>query len=328
MRYLILLLFLLQGCEELQKAIPEGIYHSASAIKTDTAQPVIDETNDLAHVDGSLVKVTWELLHTAPNTFDFSLIEREIDLANQYDTQFTLVITDSHTMPQFVKDACETFDYYSPKKEEPLTTCLPWDLEYLKYKAELVTELGRRFDLAPQLRAVYITYSAMGNGAEMHFNLSDEEYQNFIEAGYTEDRLVESYNAVTDMYADAFISTPLIMEIHTVFDSDYLALNAFIHCYDRKDKYCGVGIWWCSQKNAENAESNVFYIAEVAGWASFSVCQTVNNFTSGYGAFEYPTPIEAALGTINYFKGYGVTTFEIWTKDLENPELIPILEAE
>ena len=163
--------------------------HSGGIVKSSSQRSIVtSRINGQSYVSGTLVRINWDLLNPSEGVFDFSAIEQELEQASLYDSSISLAILDSKTMPQYVLDKCETFDYTF--RGQGVTTCLPWDSEYQKYKAELVSAVGSQFDDHPNLAAVYFTYSAMTNGVEMHWRVDEEE---FAAAGYTPDKLVDSY---------------------------------------------------------------------------------------------------------------------------------------
>ena len=312
------------------KAPPKGFYHSAGAIKSqDQRASVTSDMNGRNYVSGTLVRMNWSLINTSEGVFDFSLIERELEQAALYNTSISLAIMDSKSMPQYVLDKCETFDYEF--RAEAAQTCLPWDAVYQQYKAQLVSKLGAQFDSHPNLAGIYFTYAAMSNGIEMHFRVDEDAFR---AAGYTASRLADSYDAVMDMYADAFKTTSVIMEVHEVFKESYLAESAFDHCYDTLGARCGVAIWWCASRMAtdpKESEYKVYPVAQKATELSFAVCQTVGNFTDQPDRFDQGqgwTTEEAFSNEMDFFVGEGFKTFELWSKDITNDNLVDIINKD
>ncbi|HAU91245.1 MAG TPA: hypothetical protein DCW59_02700 [Alteromonas sp.] len=307
------------------------MFHSAGIISsTDQRATIVrDDINGEEHVTGSLVRVSWKAINPSEGVFDFTPLENELAAAAELDASISLAILDSKEMPQYVMDQCETFDYTF--RGEAATTCLPWDSYYQQFKAELVSRLGAQFDSHPNLRGVYMSYAAMSNGIEMHWRVDENE---FTAAGYTPDRLEQSYNDVMDMYAEAFATTPILMEIHTVFDESHLAENAFNHCYDTLGSRCGVAIWWCASRMATDprqAEYPVYHVAQQATELSFAVCQTIGNFSTQPDRFDSGqgwTPEETLRNEMDFFIGEGFKNFEIWSADLKDESLMTILETE
>jgi len=312
------------------KQMPAGIYHSAGTIRPDQTNSLVSESvNSQDYVDGTLVRVSWKDIHSAENDFNFDLIRRELDRAKVYGASISLAILDSKEMPEFVLLQCESFEYQF--RAEPATTCLPWDDTYQSAKQSLLNALGEAFDNDESLTAIYFSYAAMSNGIEMHWRVDESEFAN---SGYTYTRLVDSYNDVMDMYINAFPTTPIIMEVHNVFNSPDLAREGFTHCFNGAGSRCGVAIWWCSSRMALNpseAEYDVYPIAQQAIDQSFAVCQTIGNFTNQADRFDQGqnwTSEEAFRHEMDYFTNAGFKRFEIWSADLQNRMLTDILESE
>ncbi|MEP2653782.1 MAG: hypothetical protein ABJH06_17525 [Paraglaciecola sp.] len=311
------------------KPAPQGIFHSAGVIKStsERASLVRGAVEGQDYVSGTLVRVSWKAVNPSEGVFDFSSIEKELTQAAIYDTGINLAVVDSKETPEFVLKQCETFSYVF-QATDTFETCLPWDTSYQNFKRELIFKLGEQFDNHPSLSSVYFTYAAMTNGVEMHWRVNEDEYR---EAGYTADKLSQAYNDVMDMYAEAFETTSVIMEVHSVFNESYLADNAFDYCYDVLGSRCGVAIWWCASRMAtdpKEAEYKVFHIAQQATKLTFAVCQTIGSFTSSPERFNDVlgwTSEEALRYEMEFFLEEGFNTFELWSNDLINPSLVEII---
>lgn len=314
------------------KAPPQGIFHSAGFIQSSEQRFTLvnSEINGQEYVDGTLVRVGWKTINPAEGQFDFTAIERELDAATEFNASINLAVLDSLEIPQYIIDKCESFSYtFRGSRAE--RTCLPWDAEYQKYKKELVSKLGEQFDSHPNLASIYFTYAAMTNGIEMHWRVDEAAYAS---AGYTPELLAQSYNDVLDMYADAFKTTSVIMEIHEVFRESFLAESAFEYCFDKLGARCGVAIWWCSSRMAtdpKQSEFKVYPVAQQATKLSFAVCQTIGSFTSSPNRFDQGqgwSSEDALRNELSFFIGEGFTNFELWTNDIKNAELISIIKDE
>ena len=321
----ILLCSLLIACNEQSvnvstKDLPSGIYHSASPISSSNAVTVINEQyTQNGFVSGTLLRVAWEDIHLEEETFDFTLIDAEFEAAAEQINDISLVIYDSKTTPAFILDRCETFEFIDREGINQLT-CLPWDLEYLRLKQQLLTALGQKYDHSEFLKAIYMSYSAMTNGIEMHWRVSEDE---FTAAGYTQERLIDAYNSVMDLYIEAFPNTAIIMEIHNVFFSPFLAEAGFDHCYGRIGNRCGVAMWWCAERITNESESDVWPIAQLASELSFSVCQTVASYTLEPDKFDNGdgwSPLEALQNDTSFFLNNGITVWELWSADVLNDD--------
>ena len=310
------------------KAPPQGIFNSAGSLNTNnTGSFVSEHINDLSHVSGTLIRLRWSDINPAPAEYDFSVIERELQEAEELGDRVSLAIVDSKEMPQWLLDECTTFNYTF--RGDPEVTCLPWDSTYQSYKQALISELGNQFDSHESLAGIYVTYAAMTNGVEMHWYVDE---QSFSDAGYTFSKLSDAYNAVLDMYMTYFPTTPVILEVHTVFDSSALAQTAYDYCFDTIGERCGVAIWWCASRMATDPrekEYPVFPVAQQAANNSFAICQTIASFTDQPERFEEGISSEQAFrNELEFFVDAGFKNFEFWTSDIQNDTLTDILNAE
>ena len=310
------------------KAAPQGVFNSAGVRNINTPSTQVSEhINGLAHVSGTLIRLSWSDINPAAGEYDFSVIERELLEAETLGDFVNLAVIDSKEMPQWLLDECVTFDYSF--RGNPAVTCLPWDADYLSFKEALVSELGVQFDSHPNLAGIYVTYAAMTNGVEMHWRVDESE---FAAAGYTFSRLSDAYNSVVDMYMTYFPTTSIILEAHTVFDSAALAQTAYDYCFDTIGERCGVAIWWCASRMATNpreSEYPVFSVAQQAANNSFAICQTIASFTDEPERFDEGMTTEQVFrNEMAFFVGAGFKNFEFWTNDIQNENLTAILNAD
>ena len=304
--------------EPTHKPHPQGNYVSASS-STATKEAVDPALVNLDFVDGTLVRVLWSLVNTGDGQYDWTIIDRELAAAKANNSFITIAIPDSKSMPQFVLDSCEQFNYEF--RREAVKTCLPWDTDYLEAKGKFVAALGSRYDDDENVSGVYFSYAAMGNGLEMHWRVDENE---FTDAGYDAELLGLSYQAVFDSYADAFPTTAIMLEVHEVFNSPDLAANAYDYCYGRIGERCGVAAWWCASRMVNDPNSAEFSVSRVvlqAAVQSFAICQTIGNFTDQPDRFGDGTSEEMAEQEMDYWKSKGNVSFELWPKDIKNGSL-------
>lgn len=310
------------------KAAPKGVYNSAGLRNFNSATTQVSEhINDLPHVSGTLIRLSWAEINPTAGVYDFSGIERELAQAEALGDFVNLAVLDSKEMPQWLLDECERFEFTF--RGTPEITCLPWDPTYLEYKEALISRLGAQFDEHEHLSGIYITYAAMTNGVEMHWRVDESS---FAQAGYTFERLSDAYNRVADMYMTYFPTTSIIMEVHTVFDSAALAQTAFDYCVDSIGERCGVAIWWCASRMAtgpRESEYPVYSVAKQAADSTFAICQTIASFTDEPERFDTGLTTEQAFrNEMEFFVGAGFKNFELWTNDIQNEALTTILNNE
>ena len=321
------------------KPLPSGIYESAGI------NDPVGNISDSAAVVGVLVRHNWNECDDEDADADnidclIDAISADLDAAQAKGVMVNLIVMDGHSAPDFVKQRCTVFDY--DKQGSPAQMCLPWDENYLADKLALITALGQ-FDSHPALALMYFTGACSSNGAEGACSVDETEY---TAAGYTPERLAESYRTIMDMYRTAFPTTPLAFEVHEIFASADLWQNLWDHVSD--GGRVGVASWWCSERLTLSGSNTVgvWPIVQAAASETFSVCQTVGNFTLqawrftdvalglDYGQADESTDeqiLNAFNDTINWAQGWEIhanqtemivpySVIEVWTKDVDNPD--------
>ena len=314
----------------LTKVFPTAIFNSASptnALTRVDETPLIEED----HVHGELVRVFWTDINPAQGVFYWEYIDRVVDFAQREGKVVDLAVGDSYSAPQWLIDICSTFDYEF--RDVTRTTCLPWDTNYLNYKDEFIAALGARYDNTSNIRAVYWTYSAMTNGMEGHWRVDEAEYTT---AGYTPALLLAGGKAVLDSYIAAFPNTKILIEAHTVFDVVDQIEDVYDYGFAEAGNQVGLAIWWAASRIALNIGGNEIdsliwpVVQRAISQGSPVAAQFVGNFTDQtwrYDNGEGWTPEFAIQHELAFFRAEGINLFEIWTKDLENPALIPLLNG-
>ena len=293
-----------------EKSFPKGVYHSAGVIKRGSSvdQNIVEKTyTEKSYVNGTLLRVEWAAVHKqeegAEPFFDFSTIRDELNRAVEQNSYVTLAVMDSLTIPDWLSSECAAYDFFlrpdaTPEPDEADTTCIPNlnnsnDIYWLE-KENLIAALAEEFDGHPYVSGIYTSYFAMTNGIEMHWRVSDEHNQilgdQFLHRfAINELYLADSYERILQMYANHFVKTPLMMELHEVFERDIVAERALTKCNEFTNNRCGGAIWWCAErltKMEDNTEDLVWDLLKGEQTAPpFSVCQTIGNF------FEEGTPV-------------------------------------
>ncbi|MBV1959471.1 MAG: hypothetical protein KUG53_01940 [Pseudomonadales bacterium] len=321
------------GCGDLEcKPLPYGIFESAGM---DAVARAVDSPASV----GVLVRHNWnECGDVVNNDCLIAVIQEELNAAEDKGLLVNLIIMDSDSAPDYVKDRCEV--YHFEKLGVPARMCLPWDDNYQEDKQALVTALGQ-FDTHPALALMYFTGPCSANGAEGHCSAEEDLY---TEQGYTPELMAESYRTIMDMYRNAFVTTPIAFEVHEIFDSADLWQSVWDHV--ASSGRVGVAAWWCSERMtiSGNNTVGVWPIVQAAAESTFSVCQTIGQFTDqpwrfsdvslglDYGqndSFTEENSLNAFLDTINWAQGFEIhagqddlilpySVIEVWPNDLKN----------
>ena len=297
---------------------PTGIYCSCPPTNANS-DSVLASVAQLPFVDGILVRVTWADLEPSPGVFDLSLLQRQFDLARQYDVDVTLaLIGGSFGSPAWLADlGAQTLTITHPMGTGSVP--LAWDPVFLQRWSDLVRVVGAAYDGHPRLRLVHAT-TASFNGMEMQLPLNAEAA--FVAAGYTPALYTDAYTASLDVFAEAFPSHPIDVEVHPVFGDDAVAIEVVKYGHAQYGARFGVfGAWW-STHNATQVYPGMFTLLGQAAQLSYATVQVVGSWIKTPERFDHD--LAKYLDTYALALESGVDYFEIWNADLLDAGLAPI----
>jgi hypothetical protein len=322
------------------KPFPQGLYESGGPIQ----QAYDDAVSRAALIegqDGILVRVAWNLCGNDMNCL-VDTIRINLDAATNLNLKVALAVSDGHHIPDAVKNDCELFAFTF--RDEPQTMCEVWDEDYLAHKNTLIQTLAQQFDDHPALAYVYFTAACATNGFEGHCRVDLNDYQT---AGYTDQVFDAAYVAIMTQYLNEFVNTPVVFEAHAIFDR--ITMWESIWGLEHSSQKLGIALWWCAERLSLRGNDTVpvWALAQEIAAQTFSVCQTVGQFTEQPyrftdlmlgPAFDYGTQLDwdqndvsnAFQDTINWLSGrehHGqqasdimpFAVLEAWTADLQNP---------
>lgn len=330
------------------KPFPSGVYESAGPIRNGTDN-VVARTARIPGQDGVLVRVPWSLCGDDQNCL-LDAIQLNLDAADNLGLKVALAIGDGDMAPPAVKSRCQLFGFTFHGM--PVSMCVPWDSQYLTDKSALLDALGQRFDSHPALAHIYLTAACSTNGFEGHCRIDRNAY---ADAGYTPEVMAAAYAAIVQMYLSAFAETPITFEAHAIFDrvDHWNALWAAA----ASSHQVGVAAWWCAERLSLRGNETVLVwpLVQAIATSTYSVCQTVGNFSEQPWRFTDPNlnpPLDYgiegdwdAIDVANAFAdtlewvegsavhaGQGVLTvpfsaIEVWTVDMNNPSMQGALQS-
>ena len=300
---------------------PAGIFVSSGPT-------VSDRVLAQEHVAGNLIRVGWDQLQPAPDSYDFSAIDSLISQARQHNKQVTLSVLNGPRTPQWLYElGAKAFSYefktrYSGRGNRQETIPLPWDPTYLTYWGKLIASLGKRYADNPVVSLVHITHASK-NGFEMQ--LPEERVGGrpetaaqgpWHDAGYTEDKHVKAIQQVITDFATAFPNTPIDIEIHPVLDSVEPARRVYEYGKTHYGKRFGLFSAWWSGKSQRWNEA-LYPILQNACEFSFCSIQMIGNQT------RQPERLlnGSLLSAMQEAEELGAKYFEVWSADLANTAL-------
>jgi hypothetical protein len=288
-----------------------GIYCSCGPTQG-TSSSINTDTAGATYMDGVLVRISWADINPAPDVYDWSLLEQQIQLAEDRNLDITLAILNGGSAPDWLRaEGVPFFDY--PFRGITRSLPLPWDDVYLSYYEKFVAALGARFADSGAISLVHMTNSTT-NGLEMQYVFDTATQLEFITEGYTEQKLIDSWQRVLDAYANAFPSTLLDVDVHPVFNSATVARSITDYGHTNIGKRFGVFAAWWSESNAVNVYPDMFDLLIEAQATSFAAVQLVGSVSSGLNPLS-----EAELfAAIQLAIDSGFFYIEVWNTDIAN----------
>lgn len=266
-------------------------------------------------VEGILVRVGWMDVEPAVGVYDFSLIEGQLDLAEQAGKRVALAIVQGRSTPTWLaSQGVPTLTYTSPFGTQ--TIAAAWDPTYQAIWTNTITALGAAYHDDERISLVHVV-NATHNGFEMQLPL--QEGPMFTAAGYTTAGYVDSWKRSIDAYATAFPLHPLDLDVHPVFGDDQVALEVLRYGSQTVGEGFGAfGAWW-SPNNALVTYSEMHDLLKRSASFSFANVQVVGSWVTtperfGSDLSEYLASYSLALES-------GVRYAEVWNADLLDPAL-------
>lgn len=328
------------------KPLPTGVYKQIGGLRTSSEDPT-SFTDVTPAIDGFALWVPWNICGDDEACL-FAAVQRVLDGAATRGLEVSLAISDGFSVPPGIKASCQLFEFSF--RGTPQTMCLAWDPVYLAAKKAFVLRLGDAFDDHPGLAYLYFTGACSTNGNEGHCRVDEPA---FVQAGYTKEKLVTAYTDIMQTYREAFPTTPLAFEVHTIFDED----SPWTELWTQfgPSGRVGVAAWWCAERlSLVGRETvNVFPLVQAAATTSFSVCQTVASLADepykfsepslglDYGSETAFTPDDvqrAFTETMDWMEGIAVhggqsapiasfQVYEAWSMDADEPSFQQRLAA-
>lgn len=296
-----------------------GLYCSCPPTSGMGTGSVIPEIAQLDHVDGILVRMSWDTLEPAPGAYDWSLLDEQIARAEQYGIKVSLAVVNGSAAPAWLSALgveMFSFQFGMETREIPV----PWDSTFQSRWSQFIAELGGRYANEDTISLVYATNSSR-NGFEMQLPFSPTDQVNWASAGYSDALYAQSWNDAIDAFVAAFPNHPVSHEVHPVLGSDDVANEVYQHARDTHGDAVGVLAAWWMVHNALDVYPGMFEILKDASLASHSQVQVANSYTNTPERFSD----EGYQGEIDLAIESGVRYMEVWNSDLLNASLTDLM---
>ncbi len=295
---------------------PSGVYCSCGPTTGNGYGSVNPAIAAKPFVKGILVRVGWDILEPSDNTYNWALIDTQLNRAKQYGKKVSLGIGSGILAPQWL------FNTGAQKLVSSVpfidTLPVPWDATYLAKWKELITDLGNRYKNDTTINLVYITNST-ANGFEMQ--LPHSSTPSLAAIGYTDSLMIHSWKEVIDAYAAAFPNHYLSNDFHPVNSSNTVADSVYAYAHAVIGNRYGAGAWWWTQKNTTVYPAQYNIMKHSVSNNSFSTVQFANSGTADsakFGPGGMPGAMQLAVND-------GICYWEIWNDDILNPDFDSLL---
>jgi glycosyl hydrolase family 42 (putative beta-galactosidase) len=299
---------------------PAGLYCSCPPTNGMGSGSVVPAVAALEHVDGVLVRISWDDIETSPGIYDWILLDDQLAAAQSFEIKISLAIINGPGAPTWLAGmGVEMFDYLL--QGSPRQMPVPWDAVYQSRWMQFVSDFGARYVNEETISLVYITNSS-GNGFEMQLPRSPTDTANWLAIGYTDELYADSWKDMIDIFAQAFPNHALSHEVHPVLGSDAVAEDVYAYARTVHGDQIGVLAAWWMVRNAHDVYPGMFELLKDASYQSHSEVQVANSFTNNPDRFSedgYQGEIDLAIES-------GVRYMEVWNSDLLNPSLTALME--
>lgn len=300
-------------------APPAGIYCSCGPTNgnSDSITPAIAQ---LPFVEGVLVRVSWKDIEPSRNAYDFTLIERQIQLAEQYNTRIALALVQGSGTPSWLgQEGAQTVDYFFAGQSR--TIAAAWDPVYQSIWSDTVAVLGAAFADEPRIALVHAT-NASHNGFEMQLPQGSEAA--FVAAGYSDQGYIDSWKRSLDDHAAAFPNHALDVEVHPVFGRDAVAREVTAYGILRHGQRYGAFSAWWSIKNAKQTYPGMFTVISDTARSTFAGVQLVGSWNTTPERFD--SDLQVYQDAFDLALANDVRYIEVWNADLLDVSLQPYLQ--
>jgi hypothetical protein len=189
--------------------------------KLDSLLP--DQVLENTNVDGVALRTAWDTLEPAEGEFDWSLVDREIEVAKAHGKEVSLSVVAGFRTPQWVYEAGAAKFGFVWDKTWGAPICsrqhipIPWDPVFLAKWRGFIRALGKRYDSEPTVPLVKITgLNSFSEEALLpHFRekliahgpyqcTSDDDVANWKMRGYTRAKVKLAWKSIVEAFAVTF----------------------------------------------------------------------------------------------------------------------------
>lgn len=275
--------------------VPQGIYFLTSRKTTETD---LRQALGKPFVDGIAVRSGWDAIEPTEGNFNFSSIDSQIEIANEYEKKVSLaVLAGAEAVPDwlFTKKNVEKWTRIKNGEEEVLAN--PMNQNYYTYWNKAVQALGEKYNENKTITQISI---CGGTGT-----LCGARFPIAYPKNWDREIFISNWKSTIDTYVGAFPNTYLHLEIHAS-NGDSTNISEDLFSY--------------AQKYGDKIGPFQEFLTDNTPVLDSSLGATMKNWgdTIGWCAFQATKPLAYSLGD-GYEHGledFGCRYFEIYKNDI------------
>jgi hypothetical protein len=167
-------------------------------------------------VDGIVIRTFWDNVQPAPNQFNWSFIDSQIQAASSAGKKVILVVLPGAFTPHWALREVQSAQFvvdYGFDQGATVTLPMPWDATYLDRWFEFVHVLGQRYDSNPAVVNVPAT-GPTSISEEMSLPNDPAALANWKQLGYTLKKYENAWQQSLAAYVQAFPTTEISLTFY------------------------------------------------------------------------------------------------------------------
>ncbi|MGH7836764.1 MAG: hypothetical protein ACREQC_02940, partial [Candidatus Binataceae bacterium] len=191
----------------------------------DPGHPIPDAVLNNPNVDGVALRYPWFALERSQGAYNWGPVDREIERDAAHGKKVSITIgAGRFTPPWVLNQGVKLYSFAwrmrgaGPCRE--ITLPVPWDPVFMSRWQDFVRAAGAHYDANPAIVAVKIQ-GVQSNSPELILPRdgpwggcpNGDRNANWVRAGYTRQRVIQTWQTYANTYAAAFAHKGLVLEI-------------------------------------------------------------------------------------------------------------------
>jgi hypothetical protein len=293
--------------------------------------PIQSATYNNPAVDGIVIRTFWSSVQPAPDRFDWSFIDTQVQAASASGKKVILVVLPGAFTPQWALQGVQSAQFvvdYGFEQGTTVTLPMPWDAIYLKRWFAFVQVLGQRYDSNP---AVVNVPAAGPTSISEEMSLPNDTTAMAIwkRLGYSLQKYEDAWHQTLAAYVQSFPTTQISLTFYPGLPIPDASAETATRVDIAKFAFTNYGAHVAFQENGLSARKGTPSLGYdlVQQYST----RTTTGFEMGTSATQKPdqmggaTAASALQASVDLGLKAGVNFLEIYEKDELNPDLQSIL---